>query len=129
MFAQKNAIISGKVIDKSNGETLIGAIVQVEGTSIGTVTGIEESSLIKTFCMYPNPTTNFTNINITTSAEINVKDLSFVVYDMLGNEVSRMTELSNSFTYDCSSLSKGMYIYKIVDNNNKPLKAGKLSIQ
>jgi len=41
IFAQKNAIISGKIIDKSNGETLIGAIVHLEGTSIGTVTDIE----------------------------------------------------------------------------------------
>src|SRR5258706_7249187 len=41
LFAQKNAIISGKILDKSTGETLIGAIVQVEEASIGTVTDVE----------------------------------------------------------------------------------------
>lgn len=41
MFAQKNAIISGKVIDKLTGETVIGATVNIEGTSAGSVTDIE----------------------------------------------------------------------------------------
>lgn len=41
LFAQKNAIISGKVIDKLTGETVIGATVNIEGTSAGTVTDIE----------------------------------------------------------------------------------------
>ncbi len=41
MMAQKNAIISGKIIDKNSGETLIGATVQIEGTTTGTITDIE----------------------------------------------------------------------------------------
>ncbi|MEP6796268.1 MAG: TonB-dependent receptor [Saprospiraceae bacterium] len=41
MVAQKNAIISGKVIDKLTSETVIGATVNIEGTSAGTVTDIE----------------------------------------------------------------------------------------
>ncbi len=34
-------IITGKVIDKSSGETIIGAVAQLEGTEVGTVTDIE----------------------------------------------------------------------------------------
>jgi hypothetical protein len=41
VIAQKNAIISGKVIDKTSGETLVGAIIQIEGSTLGTVTDIE----------------------------------------------------------------------------------------
>ena len=40
-FGQKSGIISGKIIDKANGETLIGATVQLEGTEIGSVTDFE----------------------------------------------------------------------------------------
>ncbi|MEP6647015.1 MAG: TonB-dependent receptor [Saprospiraceae bacterium] len=41
LFAQKNGIISGKIIDKVNGETLIGATIQLDSSTIGTVTDIE----------------------------------------------------------------------------------------
>ncbi len=41
MYGQKSGIISGKIIDKANGETLIGATVQLEGTEIGSVTDFE----------------------------------------------------------------------------------------
>ena len=40
-YGQKSGIISGKIIDKTNGETLIGATVQLEGTEIGSVTDFE----------------------------------------------------------------------------------------
>lgn len=38
--------ISGRIIDKTNGETLIGVPVQVEGTTIGTVTDLDGNFLI-----------------------------------------------------------------------------------
>ncbi|MEW6470538.1 MAG: T9SS type A sorting domain-containing protein [Bacteroidota bacterium] len=95
----------------------------------GTMTGIEESPFIKTFALYPNPATTALTVQLTTSSEIKVSDLSFVVYDMLGNEVSRTNGLSNTFTFDCTSLSSGMYIYKIVDGGNTALKSGKFSVQ
>jgi len=41
MIAQDNGIISGKLFDKSTGETIIGAVVQLEGTEKGTTTDIE----------------------------------------------------------------------------------------
>jgi hypothetical protein len=37
----KEGIISGKIIDKTNGEALIGATIQLEGTTKGAVTDIE----------------------------------------------------------------------------------------
>lgn len=45
-FAQ-NGVISGIVIDKENGETLIGANVLVEGTMIGATTDLDGAFLIK----------------------------------------------------------------------------------
>ncbi len=41
LFAQKNAIISGKIIEKITGETVIGATVSIQHSSIGTQTDIE----------------------------------------------------------------------------------------
>ncbi|MFM2135135.1 MAG: hypothetical protein RL021_535, partial [Bacteroidota bacterium] len=38
--------ISGRIIDKTNGETLIGVPIQVEGTTIGTVTDLDGNFLI-----------------------------------------------------------------------------------
>src|SRR5690242_13258620 len=40
-FAQKDGIISGKILDKVTGETLIGATINVNGTSDGVITDIE----------------------------------------------------------------------------------------
>jgi hypothetical protein len=40
-WAQKPAIISGTILDKASGETIIGATVQVEGTNLGVITDIE----------------------------------------------------------------------------------------
>lgn len=40
-YAQKNGIISGKIIDKANGETMIGATIQLEGTETGAVTDLD----------------------------------------------------------------------------------------
>lgn len=40
LTAQKNAIISGKIIDKASGETLIGAVIQLDSTSYGAITDI-----------------------------------------------------------------------------------------
>jgi TonB-dependent receptor len=39
--AQDKGIISGKIIDKSNGESLPGAAIRLDGTTIGTVSDIE----------------------------------------------------------------------------------------
>ncbi len=41
VYGQKNGIISGKIIDKSNGETLIGATVQLDNSALGSVTDFE----------------------------------------------------------------------------------------
>lgn len=40
-FAQKEGIVSGKILDKATGETMIGATINVDGTSIGVITDIE----------------------------------------------------------------------------------------
>lgn len=41
LASQSTGIISGKVVDKSTGETIIGAIAQIEGTDKGAVSDIE----------------------------------------------------------------------------------------
>lgn len=40
-FAQRPCVITGKIIDKANGDALIGAIVQLDSTAFGTVTDID----------------------------------------------------------------------------------------
>jgi len=41
LFAQKNGIVSGRILDQATGETMIGATVQVDGTDMGVITDIE----------------------------------------------------------------------------------------
>ena len=38
VFAQNKSIVSGKVLDGKNAEPLIGAVIKIKGTSIGTTT-------------------------------------------------------------------------------------------
>src|SRR6187431_2677153 len=41
LIAQKNCVITGKILDKATGETMIGATVHVDSTDIGVITDIE----------------------------------------------------------------------------------------
>jgi hypothetical protein len=59
--------------------------------------------------------------------------LSLVVYDLLGREVSRLVnnefKVAGKYTYDfnATSLSSGVYFYRLVVSLSNPINAGKFS--
>ena len=62
----------------------------------------------------PNPFSDFTNIQISATQN---DDLTFRVFDLVGNEIHqeqlRVVEGKNTFEFDASALSNGIYIYSI----------------
>ena len=61
--------------------------------------------------VYPNPATTVINIDNAEGAQISV-------YDLSGRMVSNVNSASANQTIDASNLAKGMYIVRIVNDNN-----------
>ena len=77
--------------------------------------------------MYPNPVSDVAFIKITSDADINNGDIR--IYDILGNEVKRMNDISSRyFRMDMSDLANGSYIYKLF-NNGASFGTGKFIVQ
>jgi len=60
--------------------------------------------------VYPNPASNYVMIN-------NAENANVQVYDVLGNKVLDLNNISNNYKMDVSNLSQGSYVLKIVQNN------------
>jgi hypothetical protein len=65
-----------------------------------------------TFAVYPNPTNNVLNID-----GVNTQNLDYTVVDVNGRVVLEGTLATNN-TITTSSLSQGLYILNLVDNNS-----------
>jgi len=89
---------------------------------------VESPSAINAVAVAPNPFTDFTQINI--QAET-AGTYDFAVTDLLGRTVNRQTldvrAGDNSFTFDGSDLTKGIYIYAISEGDK--VTSGKLVIE
>ena len=86
------------------------------------ISGIDESSFKEEIKIYPNPFSDETTL------ELPDKELSFVLYNVLGKEVKRIDKISAPKTIiKRGDLSGGIYLYKIMDDSNT-LSAGKLII-
>lgn len=57
--------------------------------------------------VYPNPTSNYVNINTLDGANIKV-------YNIVGKVVKSVTTLSNDYSMDVSDLSTGVYLVKLI---------------
>lgn len=82
-------------------------------TGDGSVLTIEESEIEKTK-IYPNPFKD--NVNIQTTSLI----LTLELYDLLGKEVYKTTNVSD-FEFFSGTLQSGIYILKLVDQQEKTL--------
>ncbi|MCZ2102238.1 MAG: T9SS type A sorting domain-containing protein [Chitinophagales bacterium] len=69
--------------------------------------------------VFPNPTTDYFQINI----NLNIKKV--VIYNMFGKEVKSFTSAGNT-SYDITDLKYGMYIVKMLDDKGKIIKSVKL---
>jgi len=88
----------------------------------GTLSTIQESFFgNKKFNAYPNPSTN--SINIANPLKKNEKE-NIIVYDINGRKVLEKEVIGNgeNIKLNISSLSKGIYNYRIRENGNKFVK-------
>jgi hypothetical protein len=89
----------------------------------------KQNEQVSTVKVYPNPFNSSTNIAINSPLLKEEKKLSLIVYDLLGNEVNRIDNISTSLIIlDRGQLSQGMYFYKLM-NNNEILATGKLMVE
>ena len=71
---------------------------------------------------YPNPTKNTLNLVL---KNLNLKELSYKLYDIKGLEVSKGKVIAKSTAIGMSKMAKGVYVLKI-NNKNKQLKTFKI---
>lgn len=93
----------------------------------GVVTDVKApvSNALESIKIYPNPATNQTFLLLPD----NVSDISFILYDVLGNEVQYIAQSTeNPLVINRGRLQSGIYIYKIKDKNGKT-KTGKIVFQ
>jgi len=83
------------------------ANITIDSACVLGVEGFESSS----FMIYPNPVTSHFSINTTVS--------KVTVYNLKGQLVAQFTGgFESGYNYDIQSLSAGVYVVKIVDNDN-----------
>ena len=81
----------------------------------GTPSGISTSNSAANLNVHPNPTTGM----VTISGSFNAGDGVCNVYDMMGNLViSKSVSLNTETTLNLVSLSPGMYLLEVSENNN-----------
>ncbi len=80
--------------------------------AFGSVLGIDEQNS-SFFRLYPNPTNNVWNFN---SSTVIIQRIE--LYDILGKNIISITPNRLEANVDASNLAKGIYIAKIIANNN-----------
>lgn len=87
-------------------------------TIVITNASINESSLLKNFNIYPNPTNHSVNITLTS---VTSTDASILIYDLLGNTIYSENITINTTEYnhkvDVSTFGKGIYFISLKSNN------------
>lgn len=73
--------------------------------------------------VYPNPFNDHAMVSITG----NLKDVVFIIHDMLGKEVKRVYPSSDNFRIDREEMSDGLYFFTLMDEH-KIISKGKLII-
>ncbi|MEI8013035.1 MAG: T9SS type A sorting domain-containing protein, partial [Candidatus Omnitrophota bacterium] len=87
-------------------------------TVVVTNASINESSFLKNFNIYPNPTNHSVNITLTSATSTNA---SILIYDLLGNAIYNENIIINTSEYnhkvDVSTFGKGIYFITLKSNN------------
>ena len=77
-----------------------------------TETGINDINTTKTVSVYPNPASNLLNLENTSSEQI------VSIYDITGKTVKEVSLGSSNSQINISELKQGLYIIKVMDNND-----------
>ncbi len=92
------------------------------GTSVPA--SVKEINLSNNFVIFPNPTSSkvyFSNVS-------NIKQCVCIVIDTYGR-VCDMVSLDSQNAIDLSDYSKGLYVLKLIDNQQKTLSINKITVQ
>jgi len=77
--------------------------------------------------LYPSPTTDFFNLNVTVDAD---KEIVVAVFDVMGNEVLEerhdVVQGENTITTNVNALSTGLYFVQVIDLTNNTVEIRKL---
>lgn len=82
---------------------------------ISTVLGIENHSINLQLAVYPNPTTNFLNLNIENNE---LSSLSFQLFDLNGKLIESRKITNTTESIYVENLPRATYFLKVADNNN-----------
>lgn len=84
---------------------------------------VNDANLVE---IYPNPATNFLNINLSDSE---LKNVSFELYDIIGNKVNIETQelASDKYRIPVEKLHMGYYVLIVTDAQSRYKKAFKFS--
>ena len=127
VYRSTNAVTNSMwilVSSNNDGATGVGSTLYVDDIDlIFNTVGISEQNKPE-FTISPNPAVD----QLIVKNESNLK-AQFVLYDVTGHKIAeeKLTSFSNKI--DVNSFSNGFYIYSVVDENNKVINAGKISIQ
>jgi len=85
---------------------------------------IENVQLFPEISVYPNPTSQFVNLDI--PANYNLLDIS--MYDVTGKLLRTKANASGLVTFDVNDLATGTYYLQVLNPKNKDLKTFKLIV-
>jgi hypothetical protein len=77
--------------------------------------------------IYPNPAKTSINIDISDATQFDKAELK--LYNALGTMVVNKNLTNKLTTLNTSDLPSGIYLYKVLDNNNRTIQSGKLIFQ
>ncbi|MBI3510652.1 MAG: T9SS type A sorting domain-containing protein [Bacteroidetes bacterium] len=95
----------------------------VDALSFTGFVGINESATNNGVDVYPNPSDNITNFDVTDNSAVEV-----VVYDMTGRDVKKTSIVNKHAQLNSYTLPAGMYSYAIINKNGEELNRGKFSV-
>ncbi len=87
----------------------------IKDSSCG-ATNTDEIFNKKDVTLSPNPATNEVTLEI--GKEIDLSESSIIIYDISGNELQNITNLSNNMFVDLNSFPKGVLIFKIISEGS-----------
>ena len=96
------------------------AFVQKSYQSVGMNENLSSSFSMN---VYPNPASSYVNF---VGENENAKQVT--IYDITGKAVETQLLNSGKTTVNTANYNNGLYIYKIIDNNGRSLKTGRLTV-
>jgi hypothetical protein len=129
----RGTMVGDGAINLLEGSTVLGRMMTVAGAITlsnnvvtlpeNTVTNTESAVIRNNVKVISNPTN--ASIDILVAKLNNTNNYTFKVYNGLGFEMISSTITANQTTLSTSNFSKGIYFYKVLDND-KAIRSGKL---